>query len=191
MKLVAALLSLLVMSGAALSQSGSQDPDTYLPDTDFVVIRADGSVNMRAGPDTDANRIQRLPDGTLMRRVACEAGADESWCEVELADGSLEGWVAARFLMPWYGADPFALESSAIPSDRRIEVRGEGAYVGTLAKGEILDLMLSAPAETVVEVALEAAASIGTTVFRRIVRLSPPAAAQANWRRCCPKAENF
>ncbi|OWU70495.1 SH3 domain-containing protein [Marinibacterium profundimaris] len=165
MRLVAALLFSLAMSGAALAQSGRQDPGTHLPDTDFVVVRIDGSVNMRAGPTTEANRLQRVPDGTLLRRVACEAGTDESWCEVELADGSLAGWVAARFLMPWYGADPFALESAAIPSDRRIEVRGEGAYSGTLAKGEILDLMLSPPADAVVGVTLEAAASIGTTAF--------------------------
>ncbi|WP_236544433.1 SH3 domain-containing protein [Roseovarius atlanticus] len=148
-----------------MAQSGSQDPDTHLPDTDFVVINIDGSVNMRAGPTTDATRLQRLPDGTLLRRVACQAGADEPWCEVELADGSLEGWVAARFLMAWYGADPFALESAAIPSDRRIEGRGEGSYAGALEKGEILDLMLSPPADTVVGVTLEAAVSIGTTVF--------------------------
>ncbi|WP_162631078.1 SH3 domain-containing protein [Meridianimarinicoccus zhengii] len=153
------------MSGASLAQSGGQDPDTHLPDTDFVVVDIDGAVNMRAGPTTDADRLQRLADGTLLRRVTCEAGRDESWCEVELADGSLEGWVAARFLVAWYGADPFALESTAIPSDRRIENRGEGTYAGTLEKGEVLDLMLSPPADTVVGVTLKAAAAIGTSVF--------------------------
>ena len=48
MRLVAALLFSLAMSGAALAQSGRQDPGTHLPDTDFVVVRIDGSVNMRA-----------------------------------------------------------------------------------------------------------------------------------------------
>lgn len=89
----AALLMAVAMPVSA------QETDGF-PGTDFVSVEIDGSLNLRAGPTTDSERLTRLDNGTLLRRVECQPGAEEDWCEVETLDGSLEGWVAVRFLRP-------------------------------------------------------------------------------------------
>lgn len=155
------LLALLtVMAPPAVSQDA-----TALQDSDFVSVRIDGSLNLRAGPTTDAERLLRLEDGTILRRIGCQPGADEAWCEVETLDGAIEGWASARFLRPWRGADPAALDSPVITFDDRLSAEAPGRFAGKIEPGQIFDIVLKVPTESEARIALEAPSGVGMAVF--------------------------
>lgn len=136
-----------------------------LPDTDFVSVRIDGTLNLRAGPSADAERLTRLGDGTLLRRVVCQTGPEEDWCEVETLDGSIEGWAAVRFLRPHYGADPAALQSPAVAASERFASDVPARFATRLEPGEIFDLVLRVSPEQDITITIQADDSVGTAVF--------------------------
>lgn len=133
--------------------------------TDFVAVSIEGSVNLRAGPTTASERLARLEDATLLRRVDCERIAEETWCEVETLDAGLEGWIAAEFLVPWFGADPAALDTPAVGADQMAEIEIPGRYGGTLGRGQIVDLLFSLEADGVIEVTVLADDGVGFALF--------------------------
>ena len=142
----------------------AQETDGF-PETDFVSVQIDGALNLRAGPTTDSERLTRLDNGTLLRRVECQPGAEEDWCEVETLDGSLEGWAAVRFLSPHYGADPAALESPTVAASERFEFDAPTRFATSLEAGEIFDLLLTVPPERQITIAVQADDGVGTAVF--------------------------
>lgn len=142
----------------------AQESETF-PDTDFVSVRIDGSLNLRAGPTTDSERLTRVDDGTLLRRIECETGLEEDWCEVETLDGSLEGWAAVRFLRPHFGADPAALESPAVAASERFASEVPARFATSLEAGEIFDLVLTVLPEQQITIDVKADASVGTAIF--------------------------
>ncbi|MGG7644786.1 SH3 domain-containing protein [Rhodovulum sp. YNF3179] len=155
------MLATLLASAAPL---WGQDTPIF-PETDFVSVAIDGSLNLRAGPTTGSERLTRLKDGTVLRRIDCMRAPDEDWCEVEALDGSIEGWAAARFLRPWYGADPVALESPGFAANERLSVAAPGRFAGTLSRGQVLDLIVDVPADREIAMSFETAESIGFAVF--------------------------
>ncbi|MCC1493737.1 SH3 domain-containing protein [Cognatishimia sp. F0-27] len=136
-----------------------------LPDTDFVIVRIDGSLNLRTGPSADAPRLRRMARDTILRRIDCIAGSEEAWCEVETLDGALEGWAAARFLVPWRGADPAALDSPTVAPTERLEIEAPGRFAASVEGGEIFDLLLSVPQDQTIALAVDAPDGIGTAIF--------------------------
>ena len=156
-----AVFAVLVASGSLL---WAQDA-TQFPETDIVAVAIDGSLNLRAGPTTESERLTRLEDGSLIRRIECLSEADEAWCEVETLDGSIEGWAAARFLRSWYGADPAALETPTLAADDRLSVEAPGRFAGTLERGKVFDLIVDVPADRQIAISVETTGGIGFTVF--------------------------
>jgi hypothetical protein len=60
----------------------------------------DAGLTVRGAPGTDAVRLMRASEGTLMRVLGGpEEGGDFTWWQVRLTDGT-EGWVAGAFLEP-------------------------------------------------------------------------------------------
>lgn len=153
-------LALLLLAAPVAAQDAQS-----LNAADFVAVRIDGQLNMRAGPTTDAERLMRLANGTLLRRIECRAEADGDWCEVETIDGATEGWAAARFLVPWRGANPSALSDILVQADGVGVISGPGVVSSKLGAGEILDFRFEAPADRMVRVALEAADGIASVIF--------------------------
>lgn len=153
-------LALVLLGSPVIAQDAAT-----LDQSDFVAVAIDGSVNMRAGPTTEAERMTRLSDGTILRRVGCGAHSDEDWCEVETLDGATEGWVVARFLVPHAGADPLALSNAAFLPDEVMRMEDPGAISGVLEPGGIVDVPFTAPADSLVAVTLDAPAGIGSAVF--------------------------
>jgi hypothetical protein len=91
----------------------------------------------------------------LLRNIGCDSHEDRNWCEVEALDGSIAGWAAAEFLLPYVGADPAALTTPAIAADSVArtaagQVSGNLAMAGisdhliTLNSGDILTVVASA-----------------------------------------------
>jgi hypothetical protein len=101
----------------------------------------------------------------LLRRIGCETGPSESWCEVETLDGDIEGWAAARFLRPWFGADPAALESPSVAADERLTAEAPGRFAGRVERGEFIDLLLTAPMDREVTIAVDTRDGTGTALF--------------------------
>lgn len=145
----------LLAPGFAVAQSEPQP----LPTSAFVTVDIDGSLNLRLEPSTEAGRITRLADGTILRRVACglfdTTGEDASgWCEVETLDGATAGWASAAYLSPYAGADPAALTNLAIAPDRREET-GPGPLSGALPAAGIVDHVIAVPEGTVLKIVAE------------------------------------
>lgn len=132
---------------------------------DFIAVAIEGSLNVRAGPTKEAERMTPLPDGTVLRRIECNAHTDEHWCEIETLDGATEGWAAARFLVPYTGADPLALTDAAIPADIVEQIGESGAISGRLEPGELLDVPFAVPVDRVVTVTLDAPDGFGSAIF--------------------------
>ncbi|MFC3613321.1 SH3 domain-containing protein [Lutimaribacter marinistellae] len=145
----------------------AQETDGF-PETDFVSVQIDGSLNLRAGPTTDSERLARLDSGTLLRRVDCLPGPEEDWCEVETLDGSIEGWAAVRFLRPHLGADPAALESPTVAASERFEFEAPARFATSLKAGEIFDLLLTVPPERQITISIQADDTVGTAVFDEV-----------------------
>lgn len=60
----------------------------------------DAGLTVRGAPGTDAVRLMRASEGTLMRVLGGpEEGGDFTWWQVRLTDGT-EGWVAGAYLEP-------------------------------------------------------------------------------------------
>lgn len=161
---IASLAPLIALVAMMAEPSLAQSSDPW-PETDFLRVSIDGALNLRAGPTTDAERVRRLPDGTLLRRIACQAGPDEDWCEVETLKGDFEGWAAVRFLRPWFGADPAALESPAVAPDERLTAEAPGRFAGRIERGGVVDLLLTIPTDRQLTIAVDTPDGIGTALF--------------------------
>lgn len=149
----------------ALGSNVSAQSPVEIPSTDFAQVSISGTLNLRAGPTTEAERMTRVVDGQLLRLVACKAGADQVWCEVETLDGGIEGWAAAQFLRNWFGADPAVLESPAVAPNERVAVEAPGRFAGQLDQGEVFDLLMAVPKDGDVIITLDAPDSVGIALF--------------------------
>ena len=158
---VTALICVLLSPASVMAQ----EPPSF-PQTDLVQVKIDGQLNVRTGPSAEAPRVTRVASGEILRRVACEATSeDEAWCEIELLDGSLEGWTSAKFLAPWYGADPAVLDTPVIAA-RKTFVMGRAVDLsGTLAQGETIDVQVDVAAEADAQISLDAPNGFGIAVF--------------------------
>lgn len=68
----------------------------------FAVVSGtgDAGLTVRGAPGTDAVRLMRASEGTLMRVLGGpEEGGDFTWWQVRLTDGT-EGWVAGDYIEP-------------------------------------------------------------------------------------------
>ncbi len=133
------------------------------PDTPFVEVRTDSALNLRRAPSTEAERITRFADGTMLRRIDCLAIEGRHWCEVEIVGGGIAGWAAAEYLAAYYGADPAALMMPAVAADSVTDTSG-GRLAGTLPPAAIHDFRISVGAATTLSIAPVAIPS-GVTVI--------------------------
>ena len=148
-----ALLAALLTASSAIAQ----DAET-LSSFDYARVEIDGALNMRDGLSTESDRISRLDSGQVVRVVTCQSRPEEDWCEVETAVGDKEGWVAARFLRPYFGADPAALEVYGLPAEETRKIEGPGTLRGRLAEGGSIDLVLILPPDALLVLDLTASA---------------------------------
>ena len=160
MRLTAFACALLLSASVTAQEAPS------FPQTDLVQVQIDGQLNVRSGPSTEAPRVTRVASGEILRRVACEATTeDEAWCEIEFIDGSLEGWASARFLTPWYGADPAVLDTPVIAAAKTFDMGRASDLSGTLAQGETIDVQVKVAAEADAQISLDAPDGFGLAVF--------------------------
>ncbi|MBF9030572.1 hypothetical protein HKCCE3408_09205 [Rhodobacterales bacterium HKCCE3408] len=82
--------------------SPSDDADSAAPLVFQVRTRSpEGHLNVHTDPSTDAPRIGRYPNGTILRDIGgCRPGDGRDWCEVMAEGGGLAGYVAREFLAP-------------------------------------------------------------------------------------------
>ncbi len=62
-------------------------------------IATNASVNVRSGPAAIFPVVGRLAYGTRVTQGQCFGGGSARWCHVDAVDGSVSGFVAARFLV--------------------------------------------------------------------------------------------
>ncbi|MCT8161735.1 SH3 domain-containing protein [Pseudoruegeria sp. SHC-113] len=150
------LISLVAMApGVVFAQS---EPHS-LPETAFLAVEINGSLNLRLEPSEEAGRVTRLRDGTLLRRIDCglfggTGGPASGWCEVESLDGGTAGWASAAFLAPYFGADPEALTTLAVAPDQQRQV-GAGTLSGTLPSAGIEDHLIAVPEGAILQIAAD------------------------------------
>lgn len=131
------LACLAIAAPAALLAQASADP----PTTPFVRVEIDGALNLRPEPSTQADRITRFADGSLLRNLGCGTYEARAWCEVETVLGGVAGWAAAEFLAPYAGADPAALMTPNVPADIVADA-AYGRLAGAIASASIIDYRL-------------------------------------------------
>lgn len=155
-----ALLAALLTASSAIAQDAE-----ILSSFDYARVEIGGALNMRDGPSTESDRISRIESGEVVRVVTCQSRPEQDWCEVETAVGDQEGWVAARFLRPYHGADPSALEMYGLSPDERRSVERPGKLNGQLAQGGIVDLVVSLPPDALLVLDLDASSGIRLGTF--------------------------
>ena len=66
----------------------------------WEVTGVDGgaTVNLRKGPSTGEAVVAELARGTVLKNLGCTGDGAARWCQVELGDGGVGGWAAARYL---------------------------------------------------------------------------------------------
>lgn len=68
---------------------------------DWFIVRnvpAGDRLNIRSGPSTGGAVVGRADNGTRLRNLGCRSQGQARWCQVEAPDGSILGWVNARFI---------------------------------------------------------------------------------------------
>jgi uncharacterized protein YraI len=75
------------------------DGDAGGPDW-FAVqnVPAGDRLNIRSGPSTGDTIVGRADNGMRLRNLGCRSQGQARWCQVETSDGSIRGWVNARFI---------------------------------------------------------------------------------------------
>lgn len=82
--------------GAAQEKAtGEAEPDVW----EVTGGNAGEPLTLRADPSPAAEVVAELARGTLVRNLGCSGEGIGRWCQVELAQGGLKGWAAARYLV--------------------------------------------------------------------------------------------
>ncbi|PZX13652.1 SH3 domain-containing protein [Palleronia aestuarii] len=93
-------------------------PDWYVVEG----VQAGDRLNIRTGPSTEYAITGQADNGARLRNLGCQGGVQARWCRIETSDGSIRGWVSARFIAE--GAPPDAVQSPPPPSQPAEDVPG-------------------------------------------------------------------
>jgi hypothetical protein len=66
----------------------------------WEVTGVTSTLNLRAGPTTTAEVLDRLPVGTILSNLGCTGDGGRVWCDVERIAGGPRGFVDAGYLTP-------------------------------------------------------------------------------------------
>jgi hypothetical protein len=101
-KLSLLIFGLCAMAASALAQSGGDAVPAAPEDggTRYWSVTADGGLNLRQQPTTDAPIVSRYARGAILNNLGCQRAARGIWCDVQELGGGPRGFVAAQFLEP-------------------------------------------------------------------------------------------
>ena len=86
--------ALLALAAGARAEVAPPTPEFW----EVTGVNAGDTLNLRESPSTGAAVVAELARGTVLRNLGCRTTAGQRWCEVELAEGGVRGWAAARYL---------------------------------------------------------------------------------------------
>lgn len=95
----AAILLLLALAAPAGAQTVPPAPADGGP-RHWEVTGVTTTLNLRAGPTTTAEVLDRLPVGTILSNLGCTGNGGRVWCDVERIAGGPRGFVDAGYLTP-------------------------------------------------------------------------------------------
>ncbi len=111
-----------LLAASAAAQAPPADGPSAGPDFWIVGgLSAQGRLNLRAEPGSQAPVLARLANGSRLRNLGCRDVEEQRWCRVEGPEAA--GWVLARFLrdassagaQPASRATPSGAAASASP----------------------------------------------------------------------------
>lgn len=96
----AALVVLCLAAPSASAQAAPRAEPVTGPDvTTIGGIAANARVNVRSGPAAIFPVVGTLGYGTRVNKGPCVGGGSARWCRIEAVDGSVAGYVSAKFLV--------------------------------------------------------------------------------------------
>ena len=90
-----------LLAAATLALAAGARAETAPPTPEYwevTGVNAGDTLNLRESPSTGAAVVAELARGTVLHNLGCRTTAGQRWCEVELAEGGVRGWAAARYL---------------------------------------------------------------------------------------------
>ncbi len=101
-KLALLVPGLCAIAAGAVAQSDGAGVPAAPEDggTRYWRVTADGALNLRQQPTTDAAVVARYARGTVLNNLGCQRAARGLWCDVQELGGGPRGFVAAQFLEP-------------------------------------------------------------------------------------------
>jgi hypothetical protein len=88
----------------ALTISTAEPPPDYadgcraVPISGALWVPKGDELNVRAAPSARAPIVGWLANGKVLRNGGCRMNGSTRWCQVEMPDGGVSGWVAGRYL---------------------------------------------------------------------------------------------
>lgn len=134
-------------NGGASQASSRAEPVTGPGVTTIGGISPGSRVNVRSGPAPLFPVVGTIGYGTRVQKGLCVGGGSAEWCRIDAVDGSVSGFVAARFLVdgavqPPAGSGPDYWEVRGLPSGRVLGVRRDPASsspaLATLSEREVV-----------------------------------------------------
>jgi uncharacterized protein YgiM (DUF1202 family) len=129
-------------AGGFLAMSADSGGDTFPVDAILTVKTDDGSnLNLRTDPTTDADVVDKLPDGSRVVVLDGPVSADGySWYQLDTDLGT--GWAAGEFLV--YPADGIAVGDTVSVVDGTLNLRADAGLdadvVDQLPDGTVLEV---------------------------------------------------
>jgi hypothetical protein len=94
----APLTATATLTGPVTSPAATAVPATATPDEDTAAVNSAVGVWLRAEPNTDAEQLEWVLDGTVLTLLpGLETGDNFEWQQVRTPEGN-EGWVAVDFI---------------------------------------------------------------------------------------------
>jgi cytoskeletal protein RodZ len=94
----APLTATATLTGPVTSPAETAVPATATPDEDTAAVNSAVGVWLRAEPNTDAEQLEWVLDGTVLTLLpGLETGDNFEWQQVRTPEGN-EGWVAVDFI---------------------------------------------------------------------------------------------
>ncbi len=108
-------LSCGLLAAATLALAAGARAEVAPPTPEYwevTGVNAGDTLNLRESPSTGAAVVAELARGTVLHNLGCQDDAGQRWCEVELAEGGVRGWAAARYLLEHVAAAPPAPDTA-------------------------------------------------------------------------------